>query len=71
MNQGSNLRGSKPYWAARCAELTDMVEQLNLPTFFITPSCADSVVFMSRYRRWLNFFCIFQPRQRQWLHKEN
>jgi len=41
MFQGSNLRGTKSYWHARCGELKDMIEQLSLPTLFITLSAAD------------------------------
>jgi len=39
--QGSNLRGSRPFWYARLGELTDMIEQLKLRTFFFILSCAD------------------------------
>jgi len=35
---GSNIRGSKPYWK----ELKDMVEQIGLPTIFLTMSAADT-----------------------------
>ncbi|KAK3907212.1 hypothetical protein KUF71_002902 [Frankliniella fusca] len=41
MYQASNLKGSKAYWNARANELKDMVEQLGLPTIFLTLSCAD------------------------------
>ncbi|KAK3931974.1 ATP-dependent DNA helicase, partial [Frankliniella fusca] len=41
MLQSSSLRGSKQYWSARAGELTDMCEQLGLPTVFLTLSCAD------------------------------
>ncbi|KAK3918290.1 Ribonuclease 3 [Frankliniella fusca] len=41
MYQASNLKGSKAYWSVRSSELTDMVEQLGLPTIFLTLSCAD------------------------------
>lgn len=41
MYQASNLKGSKAYWSARSSELKDMVEQLGLPTIFLTSSCAD------------------------------
>ena len=34
MCQNKNLRGTKRYWKARGRELTDMVEQLRLPTVF-------------------------------------
>ncbi|KAK3926023.1 LOW QUALITY PROTEIN: ATP-dependent DNA helicase [Frankliniella fusca] len=39
--QSSNIRGTKPYWKSRTGELMDMVEQLGLPTIFLTLSCAD------------------------------
>jgi hypothetical protein len=41
MYQASNLRGTKAFWHARANELRDMVEQLGLPTIFLTLSCAD------------------------------
>ncbi|KAK3931895.1 ATP-dependent DNA helicase [Frankliniella fusca] len=41
MYQASNIKGSKAYWNARSHELQDMVEQIGLPTVFITLSCAD------------------------------
>ena len=41
MFMGSNIRGSKAYWKSRCGELRDMVEQLGLPTIFLTMSAAD------------------------------
>lgn len=41
MFQSSNLRGTKAYWHTRANELRDMVEQLGLPTIFLTLSCAD------------------------------
>ncbi|KAK3907787.1 ATP-dependent DNA helicase [Frankliniella fusca] len=41
MYYSSNLRGTRSYWNARCGELTDMVSQLGLPTFFLTLSSAD------------------------------
>ena len=41
MFQSSNLRGTKAYWNARSNELRDMVDQLGLPTIFLTLSCAD------------------------------
>lgn len=34
MFQASKLRGTKPFWSVRAAELRDMVEQLGLPTIF-------------------------------------
>ena len=37
---GSKLRGSKPYWQARCGELLDMVKQIGAPTLFVTLSAA-------------------------------
>ncbi|KAK3922134.1 ATP-dependent DNA helicase [Frankliniella fusca] len=39
--QSSNIRGTKPYWKTRTGELMDMVEELGLPTIFLTLSCAD------------------------------
>lgn len=41
MFQASNLKGSKAYWRTRANELQDMVEQLGLPTIFLTLSAAD------------------------------
>ncbi|XP_034240282.1 uncharacterized protein LOC117644774 [Thrips palmi] len=41
MFHASNLRGTKAFWHARANELRDMVEQLGLPTIFLTLSCAD------------------------------
>ena len=41
MFQSSNLRGTKAYWHTRSNELRDMVDQLGLPTIFLTLSCAD------------------------------
>ncbi|KAK3916400.1 ATP-dependent DNA helicase [Frankliniella fusca] len=41
MYYSSNLRGTRSYWNARCGELTDMVSQFGLPTFFLTLSSAD------------------------------
>lgn len=41
MFYASNLRGTKSYWHARAGELRDMVEQLGLPTLFLTLSAAD------------------------------
>lgn len=41
MFQGSNLKGTKAFWHQRASELKDMVEQLGLPTIFLTLSCAD------------------------------
>ncbi|KAK3931961.1 ATP-dependent DNA helicase [Frankliniella fusca] len=41
MFQASNLRGTKAYWHCKAGELKDMVEQLGLPTVFLTFSCAD------------------------------
>ncbi|KAK3923180.1 ATP-dependent DNA helicase [Frankliniella fusca] len=41
MFMGSNLKGSKSYWKSRCGELRDMVEQIGLPTIFLTMSAAD------------------------------
>ncbi|KAK3908156.1 LOW QUALITY PROTEIN: V-type proton ATPase subunit C [Frankliniella fusca] len=39
--QSSNIRGTKPFWSKRTGELVDMVEQLGLPTLFLTLSSAD------------------------------
>ena len=41
MFQSSNLKGTKAYWHTRANELRDMVDQLGLPTIFLTLSCAD------------------------------
>ena len=41
MFMGSNIRGSKSYWKSRCGELRDMIEQIGLPTIFLTMSAAD------------------------------
>ncbi|KAK3923264.1 ATP-dependent DNA helicase [Frankliniella fusca] len=41
MFHASNLRGTKAFWHTRANELRDMVEQLGLPTIFLTLSCAD------------------------------
>ncbi|KAK3916505.1 tRNA(Ile)-lysidine synthase [Frankliniella fusca] len=40
MYQANNIKGSKAYWYARAGELRDMVEQLGLPSKFLTMSCA-------------------------------
>jgi len=41
MFHSSNLKGTKAYWHTRANELRDMVEQIGLPTIFLTLSCAD------------------------------
>lgn len=41
MFMGAKIKGSKSFWASRCGELRDMVEQLDLPTVFLTLSAAD------------------------------
>lgn len=41
MFQASNLKGTRAYWHTRANELRDMVDQIGLPTFFLTLSCAD------------------------------
>ncbi|KAK3910005.1 LOW QUALITY PROTEIN: ATP-dependent DNA helicase [Frankliniella fusca] len=41
MHFGSRLRTTKPYWKSRCAELSDMVDQIGTPTVFFTLSSAD------------------------------
>jgi len=41
MYMTSNLRGSRQYWSSRYKELKQMIEQLGLPTFFLTLSFAD------------------------------
>jgi hypothetical protein len=41
MFQANNLKGSSSYWHTRANELRDMIEQLGLPSFFLTLSCAD------------------------------
>ncbi|KAK3914465.1 Vacuolar membrane-associated protein iml1 [Frankliniella fusca] len=41
MFNARNLRGSKAYWHSRSGELRDMVNQLNMPTIFLTLSAAD------------------------------
>jgi len=41
MFMASNLKGTKKFWNARANELRSMTEQLGLPTFFLTLSCAD------------------------------
>ncbi|KAE8738768.1 hypothetical protein FOCC_FOCC015740 [Frankliniella occidentalis] len=41
MFHARNLRGSKAYWHSRAGELHDMVNQLHMPTIFLTLSAAD------------------------------
>ncbi|KAK3926417.1 THAP domain-containing protein 11 [Frankliniella fusca] len=41
MFQGSNIRGTKAFWHARGRELQAMLEQMGLPTLFLTLSAAD------------------------------
>lgn len=41
MFYGAKLAGTRQYWGARLGELIDMVEQLGLPTLFLTLSAAD------------------------------
>lgn len=41
MFQASNLKGTRSYWHSRGNELRDMVDQIGLPTFFLTLSSAD------------------------------
>ncbi|KAE8739677.1 hypothetical protein FOCC_FOCC014815 [Frankliniella occidentalis] len=41
MFMGSHIRGSKAFWKSRSGELRDMIEQLGLPTIFLTMSAAD------------------------------
>ena len=41
MAYGAKIRASKPYWSQRCGELVDMIEQLGMPTVFLTLSAAD------------------------------
>jgi len=41
MFYASNLRGTKAFWHTRANELRDLVEQIGLPTVFLTLSCAD------------------------------
>lgn len=41
MFYGNKLHGTRQYWGARLSELLDMVEQLGLPTLFMTLSAAD------------------------------
>ncbi|KAK3932677.1 ATP-dependent DNA helicase [Frankliniella fusca] len=41
MYYGSNIPGTKAYWHNNANKLRDMVEQLGLPSIFLTMSCAD------------------------------
>lgn len=41
MYHAKNLKGSKAYWYSRAGELRDMVNQLGMPTIFLTLSAAD------------------------------
>ncbi|KAE8739488.1 hypothetical protein FOCC_FOCC015019 [Frankliniella occidentalis] len=38
---GNKLHGTRQFWHARCGELLDMVDQLGIPTLFLTLSAAD------------------------------
>ncbi|XP_034254728.1 uncharacterized protein LOC117653267 [Thrips palmi] len=50
MLQSSVLRGSKQYWSVRTKELEDMIEQLGLPTIFLTLSCAHDFHWPELFR---------------------
>lgn len=41
MFQASNIRGTKAFWNVRGRELRNMIEQLGMPTLFLTLSAAD------------------------------
>ncbi|XP_052129235.1 uncharacterized protein LOC113212961 [Frankliniella occidentalis] len=41
MFYGNKLHGTRQYWGARLSELLDMVNELGLPTLFVTLSAAD------------------------------
>ncbi|KAE8752107.1 hypothetical protein FOCC_FOCC001269 [Frankliniella occidentalis] len=41
MFYGAKLHGTRQYWGARLSELLDMVNELGLPTLFVTLSAAD------------------------------
>lgn len=41
MFYGNKLRGTRQYWGARRSELLDLIDQVGLPTFFMTLSAAD------------------------------
>lgn len=53
MFSANKLRGSKAYWKKKSYELLDMIEQLGLPTLFITLSAADY--------HWPDLFKILAP----------
>ncbi|KAK3922031.1 ATP-dependent DNA helicase [Frankliniella fusca] len=38
---GNKMKGTRQFWHARCGELLDMVNQLGVPTLFLTLSAAD------------------------------
>ena len=41
MFYGAKLQGTRQYWGARLGELLNMIDQLGLPTLFLTLSAAD------------------------------
>ncbi|KAK3932747.1 52 kDa repressor of the inhibitor of the protein kinase [Frankliniella fusca] len=53
MYQGKNIRGSKAFWKSRQKELTHMIDDLGLPTLFLTLSAADY--------HWPDLFRILAP----------
>lgn len=62
MFYGSNLRGTSSYWKTRCYELIDMIDQLGLPTVFITFSSADF--------HWPDLFQLLSPEKDPLLLRE-
>jgi ATP-dependent DNA helicase PIF1 len=53
MTFSSQIRGSKAYWYQRSRELLDMVDQIGLPTAFLTLSSADY--------HWPDLFRLIDP----------
>lgn len=53
MFQANKLRGTKAYWKSKSFELMDMIEQIGLPTLFLTLSAADY--------QWPDLFKLLAP----------
>ncbi|KAK3922297.1 ATP-dependent DNA helicase [Frankliniella fusca] len=50
---GNKLKGTRQFWQSRCGELLDMVNQLGVPTLFMTLSAADL--------HWEDLFRLLSP----------
>ncbi|KAK3919299.1 ATP-dependent DNA helicase [Frankliniella fusca] len=50
---GNKLKGTRQFWQSRCGELLDMVNQLGVPTLFLTLSAADL--------HWEDLFRLLSP----------